>query len=92
MKKNLVVFILILYNTFTFGQFDPKIQFTPKDNTIDYGLVIKGEDDGIRVFKFKNTGNQPLIIKNVKSTCGCLVPSQPTEPILPGKRSKIVVK
>jgi hypothetical protein len=39
-----------------------------------------------------NTGDAPLIITNVQSTCGCTVPSKPTEPILPGKTGKIDVK
>ncbi|VDH15436.1 Uncharacterised protein [Algoriella xinjiangensis] len=38
-----------------------------KEYTIDYGLIKKGEDYGVRVFEFENTGDQPLIIKNVKS-------------------------
>jgi len=33
-----------------------------------------------------------LIISDVKSSCGCTVPSKPTEPILPGKTGKIEVK
>lgn len=92
MKKILVIFILLFYNTFTFGQSGPKIQFTVKDNTIDYGTIKKGVDNGIRIFEFKNTGDQPLIIENVKSTCGCLVPTKPSGPILPGKKSEIVIK
>ena len=69
-----------------------KIEFLSKDNTIDYGKVSKDSDSGIRSFEFKNTGNAPLIIINVQSTCGCTVPSKPTEPILPGKTGKIDVK
>jgi hypothetical protein len=69
-----------------------KIEFKAKDNTIDYGTVSKDNDDGVRVFEFTNTGNQPLIITNVQSTCGCTVPTKPTEPIMPGKSDKISVK
>lgn len=69
-----------------------KIEFLAKDNTIDYGKVSKDSDSGIRSFEFKNTGNAPLIITNVQSTCGCTVRSKPTEPILPGKIGKIDVK
>ena len=70
----------------------PKIEFLAKDNTIDYGKVSKDTDSGIRTFEFKNTGDQPLIITNVQSTCGCTVPSKPKEPIAPGKIGKIDVK
>ena len=58
---------------------------------IDYGTVNKGEN-GIREFVFKNTGNAPLIISNVKSTCGCTIPKKPEKPILPGESEKIQVK
>ena len=68
-----------------------KIEFL-NDTTIDYGTVSKDSDSGVRTFEFKNTGNAPLIITNVQSTCGCTVPSKPTEPIMPGKTGKIDVK
>jgi hypothetical protein len=60
-----------------------KIDFEAPDNTIDYGKV-KNTENGIR-FYFTNTGNAPLIITNVLSTCGCTVPTKPNEPIMPGK-------
>jgi hypothetical protein len=74
------------------SQKGPKIEFKDKDNTIYYGTVNKEDDNGIRSFEFTNTGDEPLIITNVQSTCGCTVPSKPTEPILPGKTGKIDVK
>lgn len=69
-----------------------KIEFKDKDNTIDYGTVTKESDSGVRVFEFTNTGDAPLIITNVQSTCGCTVPSKPKEPIMPGKTGQIEVK
>ena len=89
MKKLLSIFILFV-GIFSIAQEGPKIEF--KTETINYGDVIKGEDDGIREFVFTNTGDSPLIIKSVKSSCGCTVPTKPTEPIMPGKSDKIVVK
>ena len=32
-------------------------------------------------FIFSNTGNAPLIIKKVQSSCGCTVPKKPEGPI-----------
>lgn len=91
MKKYLF-FTFILLNTVAYAQVGPKIVFKDKDNTIDYGITNKEDDNGIRTFEFTNTGDAPLIITNVQSTCGCTVPSKPTEPILPGKTGKIDVK
>jgi hypothetical protein len=87
--KKLVMLLALVANFAAFGQ--AKIEFL-NDTTIDYGTVTKDSDDGVRVFKFKNTGNAPLIITNVQSTCGCTVPSKPTEPIMPGKTGEIEVK
>ena len=91
MKKILFLAVLLV-NAAAFAQTGAKIEFKDKDNTIDYGTVNKVDDSGIRSFEFTNTGDAPLIISNVQSTCGCTVPSKPTEPILPGKTGKIDVK
>ena len=36
-------------------------------------------------FKFKNTGNQPVVIANVQASCGCTTPDWTKTPVLPGK-------
>lgn len=43
------------------------------------------------VFEFKNKGKKPITIQNVSTSCGCTAAEKPTEPIKPGKKSKIVV-
>ncbi len=42
-------------------------------------------------FKFKNTGQVPLIINQVFASCGCTVPTYPKEPIQPGKSGVIEI-
>lgn len=91
MKKFALMFALVCSSAL-FAQNGPKIEFLGSGTTIDYGTVSKDTDSGLRTFEFKNTGNAPLIITNVQSTCGCTVPSKPTEPIMPGKTGKIDVK
>lgn len=59
--------------------------------TIDYGTIEKGADP-MRHFKFTNTGNEPLIIKSAKGSCGCTVPTYPQEPIMPGESANIDVR
>jgi Protein of unknown function (DUF1573) len=92
MKKFLILALVTFFGFATNAQSGPKIEFKDKDNTIDYGNISKDKDDGVRSFEFTNTGDAPLIITNVQSTCGCTVPTRPTEPILPGKTGKIEVK
>ncbi len=90
MKKIvLVLFIGMLGFTLTAQDKAAKIEF--KTETVDYGEINKGSD-GVRVFEFTNTGNAPLIVSNVKSSCGCTIPKKPKDPILPGKTGTIEVK
>lgn len=90
MKKIVLILFVGMLSLSAFAQEKvAKIEF--KSDTIDYGTIEKGSD-GVRVFEFTNTGNAPLIISNVKSTCGCTVPKKPDGPILPGETGKIEVK
>jgi hypothetical protein len=92
MKKIFTFIAIVALGFSSQAQSGAKIEFKDKDNTIDYGTVTKDSDSGLRTFEFTNTGDAPLIIKDVKSSCGCTVPTKPTEPILPGKTGKIDVK
>jgi hypothetical protein len=92
MKNKITLILMVLISGFGFAQTGAKIEFKAKDNTIDYGTISKKSDNGIRSFEFTNTGDAPLIVTNVLSTCGCTVPTKPTEPIMPGKNGKIEVK
>lgn len=58
--------------------------------TYDFGSIDQGEKVQ-HVYKFKNTGSEPLIISNAKGSCGCTVPSWPKEPIAPGDSGEILV-
>lgn len=54
--------------------------------TVDEGEIVK------HVYKFKNTGTEPLIISNAKGSCGCTVPTWPKEPVPPGAMGEIAVE
>ena len=86
-------FIFLLLAFFTFQlcaqKKTAKIEF--ETTVIDYGTIDKGAD-GVRVFKFKNTGNAPLVVTSVKSSCGCTIPKKPEAPVLPGETGEIEVK
>jgi len=57
----------------------------------DYG-TMEQHGDGKCEFSFTNEGKEPLILSNVRSSCGCTVPTWPREPILPGQSGIIKVK
>ncbi|RLD44322.1 MAG: hypothetical protein DRI86_07825 [Bacteroidetes bacterium] len=57
----------------------------------DFGKITQN-GNGKFSFNFTNTGKEPLIIQNVRSSCGCTVASRPNAPIMPGDSSKISVR
>ena len=71
--KKLALMALVALIGFTAQAQQAKISF--KEDTVDYGTIAKGSD-GVRVFEFTNTGDAPLIISDVKSSCGCTVPKK----------------
>ena len=99
MKKILSVLVLVsAMVTFAAAQSEtradvsasgPAIEF--EATTVDYGTIEQGSDP-FRIFTFTNTGNEPLVIKNAKGSCGCTVPEWPKEPVSPGKTGEIKVR
>lgn len=57
----------------------------------DFGTVNEG-DVVEYVFKFENTGEEPLIISDARASCGCTVPKKPEGPIAPGETGELGVK
>ena len=57
----------------------------------DFGAIEQGEIVE-HIFKFENTGSEPLILTGVRTTCGCTAPSWPKEPVAPGESSEILVR
>ncbi len=67
----------------------PKMTFDTRE--VDFGTHHEGEILDT-VFKFTNTGEVPLVITNVKTSCGCTTPYWPKKPIKPGESDVIKVK
>jgi len=68
---------------------DSRIEFDKTNH--DYGELDFGSD-GICEFKFTNTGKEPLVLTNVKSSCGCTIPEWPKEPVGSGESASIKVR
>jgi hypothetical protein len=67
----------------------PQIKFDTL--AYDYGTIQQG-GNGAHEFVFVNTGNKPLVLSNVRSSCGCTIPEWPKDPIKSGEKSGIKVK
>ena len=50
----------------------------------NFGTLLQGEVVTYS-FHFTNSGNVPLLVSNVTTTCGCTIADYPREPIAPGK-------
>lgn len=98
MKNVIILFVIFTFGFSTFAQETvlakevdenaPVFKF--EKEVIDYG-TIERNSDGKRIFEFTNVGKSPLIINNIRSSCGCTVPKRPEEPILPGEKGHIEV-
>ena len=62
-----------------------------EEDTYDFGEIMEGEKV-VHIYKFKNTGKEPLVIANAKGSCGCTVPEWPREPIPVGGSGEIRVQ
>ena len=62
-----------------------------EDAEYDFGEISLGSSVEFS-FKFKNTGEYPLIIQSVKAACGCTVLKDwPKEAIMPGESGEIPI-
>jgi hypothetical protein len=95
MKKTLLILFIGIFAIQTKAQKVNPDSIVPifefEEEIIDYGDIAYNSD-GNRVFKFTNIGKTPLIISQVKGSCGCTVPTKPEEPIMPGEEGEIKVK
>ncbi|MEK9516874.1 MAG: DUF1573 domain-containing protein [Flavobacteriaceae bacterium] len=89
--KKAILFILLIFAPLVLSAqaSGPMISFEME--TIDYGEITKGSD-GFRTFTFENTGDAPLEIQGVRSSCGCTIPKKPEAPIAPGEKGEITVR
>jgi len=95
--KNLFAVILLGISAVTFAQEVVKVDsanapvITFEESIFEFGEIMQG-DVVEHVFVFTNTGKSPLILSNVKTTCGCTAPTWPREPIAAGETSEMLVR
>lgn len=65
----------------------PLIKFL--DTTHDFGNVKEAAGAVTHEFRFTNTGDAPLVILSVTTSCGCTKPTFPKEPVEPGDTSVV---
>jgi len=101
MKKVVFLFVFFLIGGVAIAQ-DAKVPVAEEkinldgpyvafaESVFDFKEIYQG-DKVEHIFEFENTGNNPLIITNVQTTCGCTVPAWPKAAIAPGAKQEIKV-
>lgn len=67
----------------------PVITFEKTDH--DFGKINEADGKVTTIFTFKNEGMEPLVLSNVRASCGCTTPKWPRQPIEPGQTGEITV-
>lgn len=70
---------------------NPQTSLALSENHWNFKDVKKGESVE-HIYEVTNTGDNPLIISQVKPTCGCTVPEYTKEPIMPGQKGNITLR
>lgn len=65
-------------------------KITFQEASFEFGEITQG-DKVSHVFTYENTGNEPLIISNVRTTCGCTATNWNREPLAPGQSAELTV-
>lgn len=82
-----ILYLLLFVNFYCLESFaQAKIEFQNTEH--DFGKVSEGTLASYD-FTFINVGTEPLLINNVKASCGCTTPYWTKEPVMPGKQGKI---
>lgn len=86
--KKLIFLLLTMIPFIAFSQ-KAKIQF----ETTSHNFGTIGENAGLATYEFsyKNTGDVPLILTNVRAGCGCTTPEWDRQPVAPNATGKVKV-
>jgi len=94
MKKSLVILIMVFFASISMqAQVNP---VSAQDSIVfekmvhDYGTIVQGSDGNCE-FKFVNKGKAPIILNDVKASCGCTTPEWTRTPVAPGEKGSIKV-
>lgn len=58
------------------------------DSVKDFGKIQEGQKLEVS-FRFRNTGDKPLVIAHVQPSCGCTVAEESNEAVAPGAEGQI---
>lgn len=96
MKKLVLMFSVLLLSVVALNAQEAQKQtkgaaISAPEEQFDFGTIKEADGPVTHAFTIKNVGNAPLVITRASASCGCTKPKFSTEPIAPGKSTKIEV-
>lgn len=96
MKKLVLMFSVLLLSVVALNAQEVQKQskgaaISAPEEQFDFGTIKEADGPVTHAFTLKNVGNAPLVITRASASCGCTKPKFSTEPIAPGKSTKIEV-
>lgn len=88
--KSAFTVLFVFVSGLLFAQEKGKLEFLINDH--DFGEIKEEDGPAIFEFEFENKGGAPLIISNVKASCGCTTPGWSKVPVLPGEKGFVKVQ
>ncbi len=95
MKNSLLVLVMVFFASLSM-QAQVVNPTTAQDSIVfekmvhDYGTIVQGSDGNCE-FKFVNKGKTPIILNDVRASCGCTTPEWTRTPVAPGEKGSIKV-
>ena len=91
MKKIILICAVVLGFAFNASaQTDTKAEFKFNEEKHDFGKIPQGTPV-TTVFEFTNVGTEPLILTEVKPTCGCTIADYTKTPVVKGAKGTIKI-
>jgi hypothetical protein len=94
MKKTILICLAVIGLAFTastaFAQDNEQAEFKFNEEKHDFGKIPQGTPV-TTIFEFTNIGKSPLIISDVKPTCGCTIAHFTNTPVKAGEKGEITI-
>lgn len=91
MRRQLLWMLMLLCGvTMAHAQGGGKIAFEVTEH--DFGRIPEKGGAVSYTFRFTNTGDAPVVLQGVSTSCGCTASEWSNEPVLPGKQGSVTAR
>ena len=91
MKRVLMMALALLGSCALWAQEPSGADISFQSKVIDLGVLSQDDDKQIVRLAFTNTGNVPLVITEVRTSCSCTTVKHDRKPVMAGERGVMVV-